>query len=115
MKYFELSNAQKRTIITEISNPGNEAYIIPFKAKFQLEDEQHVKKGLSLLISENLFLRIKKDENINFMQYYIEGECSSLDDNEGDCLSTDDKGSFSIVELYGKDEDEINIISTNFH
>lgn len=117
MKYFDLSNAQKRTIITEISNPGNEAYIISFKAKFQLEDEKYVKKALSLLISENLFLRIKKDENMNFMQYYAEGEGSLFeDDNEsslleedkGDPLFTDDKGSFSIVDMDGKDEDEIN-------
>ncbi len=66
---FELSNAQKRTIITEINNPGNEAYIISFKTRFVLDDEKYVKNALEKVISGNLNLRMKKDKNMNFMQY----------------------------------------------
>ncbi|MDO9627331.1 MAG: hypothetical protein Q7I96_06890 [Methanobacteriaceae archaeon] len=50
MDYFDLSNAQKRTIITEISKPGNEAYILSFRSKFPLEDEKYVKKALNILM-----------------------------------------------------------------
>jgi hypothetical protein len=67
---FDLSNAQKRTIITEISKPGNEAYILSFKSRFSLEDEKYVKEALGIVISGNIHLRIKQDEDMNFMQYY---------------------------------------------
>jgi amino acid adenylation domain-containing protein/thioester reductase-like protein len=88
---FDLSNAQKRTIITEINNPGNEAYIISFKLKFPLEDMIPVKKALSTIISGNLLLRMREDENLNFMQYYAPEE-----------------GSFSTMDMTRKDDDEIN-------
>lgn len=70
MNFFDLSNAQKRTIITEINNPGNEAYVISFKSSFFLEDEEYVKKALDILIGGNLLIQIKKDEAMNFRQYY---------------------------------------------
>ena len=97
MDYFDLSNAQKRTIITEISKPGNEAYILSFKSKFPLKDENHVKKALNMLISGNLQLRIKKDEDMNFMQYFA-----------------DETGSFSYVDMSDKSDDEINRFIISF-
>ncbi len=92
MDCFDLSNAQKRTIITEISKPGNEAYILSFKSKFSLEDEEYVKKALSIVISGNIHLRMKQDENMNFRQYYAHEE----------------DGLFSYVDLSDRSEDEIN-------
>ena len=91
MDYFDLSNAQKRTIITEISKPGNEAYILSFRSKFPLEDEKYVKKALNILMGGNLQLRIKKDEDMNFMQYF-----------------DDEVESFSYQDMSNKSEDEIN-------
>jgi len=130
---FDLSNAQKRTIITEISNHGNEAYIISFKSNFPLEDEEHVKKALSILISGNLQLRMRKDENMNFSQYYADEEGSVTtaekgensphssdemdentedknreDGNTGDKNKEDENTVFSIIDLTGEVEDEIN-------
>lgn len=91
MELFDLSNAQKRTIITEISKPGNEAYILSFKSKFPSEDLEYVKEALSILINGNLLLCIKKDEDMNFSQYY-----------------SDAGGSFSFQNMEGKSDDEIN-------
>ncbi len=98
MEYFELSNAQKRTIITEISKPGNESYVLSFKSKFQVDDEKYVKKALSSLISGNLHLRIKQDKNMNFMQYY----------------APEEDGSFSYLDMSDKSEDEINDFIAEF-
>jgi amino acid adenylation domain-containing protein/thioester reductase-like protein len=98
MDCFDLSNAQKRTIITEISKPGNEAYILSFKSKFSLEDEGHVKKALRILISGNLHLRMKKDENMNFRQYY----------------APEEDGLFSYEDMSDKSEDEINAFIDEF-
>ncbi|MBI5681385.1 MAG: amino acid adenylation domain-containing protein [Methanobacterium sp.] len=97
MDFFDLSNAQKRTIITEISNPGNEAYIVPFKSKFPLFDEEYVKKALDTCIGGNLRLRITKDEDMNFMQYYA-----------------DDRDLFSYLDMQDKSEDEINDFIKSF-
>ncbi|WP_414469030.1 amino acid adenylation domain-containing protein [Methanobacterium sp. ACI-7] len=97
MDCFDLSNAQKRTIITEISNPGNEAYIVSFKIRFPLEDEKFVKKALPNVMSRNLHLRIKKDEDMNFMQYY---------DSE--------KNSFLYLDIQGKSDAEVNEFMTEF-
>ena len=97
MDYFDLSNAQKRTIITEINKPGNEAYIISFKSKFPLEDEEYVKKALNTLIGGNLRLRIKQNEDMNFMQYFA-----------------DENSSFSYIDMSYKSEDEINDYITSF-
>ncbi|BDZ69586.1 non-ribosomal peptide synthetase [Methanobacterium petrolearium] len=91
MDGFELSNAQKRTIITEISKPGTEIYILSFKSKFPLKDEKYVKQALNMLIAGNLQLRIRKDEDMNFIQYYA-----------------DEPGSFSYLDMSHKSEDEIN-------
>ena len=127
MDCFDLSNAQKRTIITEISNHGNEAYIISFKSNFPLEDEEHVKKALSILISGNLQLRMRKDENMNFSQYYADEEGSVTtaekgensphssdemdentedknreDGNTGDKNKEDENTVFSIIDLTGE-------------
>ncbi len=98
MDCFDLSNAQKRTIITEISKPGNEAYILSFKSRFSLEDEGHLKKALGILISGNLHLRMKKDENMNFRQYY----------------ASEEDGLFSYVDMSDKSEDEINAFIDEF-
>jgi len=72
MNCFDLSNPQKRTIVTEISKPGTGIFTVSFKTKFPLEDEEYIKKALKIVIRGNLNLRIKKDENMNFMQYYSE-------------------------------------------
>ena len=98
MEYFDLSNAQKRTIITEISKPGNESYVLSFKSKFQLEDEKYVKEALKRVIGGNLHLRIKQDQNMNFMQYY----------------APEENGSFSYMDMSGKSEDEINDFIAEF-
>ncbi len=93
---FDLSNAQKRTIITEISKPGSETYVLSFKCRFPLEDEEYVKKALSTLIGGNLDLRIKKDQHMNFMQYYAP------------------EGYFSYLDMSDKSEDEINDFIVEF-
>ncbi len=98
MDCFDLSNAQKRTIITEISKPGNEAYILSFKSIFSLEDEDYVKKALGIIISGNLHLRMKQDEDMNFKQYY----------------APEEDGLFSYVDLSNKSEDEINAFINEF-
>ena len=98
MECFDLSNAQKRTIITEISKPGNEAYILSFKSIFSLEDEKYVKKALNIIISGNLHLRIKQDENMNFMQYH----------------APEEDGLFSYVDMSDKSEAEINTFINRF-
>ena len=66
MNCFDLSNPQKRTIVTEISKPGTGIFTVSFKTKFPLEDEEYIKKALKIVIGGNLNLRIKKDENMNF-------------------------------------------------
>lgn len=91
MDCFSLSNSQKRTIITEINNPGTETYILSFKSTFPVEDEEYLKNALCKLISGNLLLRMKKDEHMNFMQYY----------------APEDDTSFSYVDMQGKSEDEV--------
>ncbi|MCK9150623.1 non-ribosomal peptide synthetase [Methanobacterium alcaliphilum] len=97
MDYFDLSNAQKRTIITEISKPGNEAYILSFKLEFPLKDEKYVKKALDIAIDGNIQLRIKKDESMNFMQYYA-----------------DEKSSCSVIDLSENNNNEINDFIVSF-
>lgn len=97
MNYFNLSNAQKRTIITEISRPGNESYILSFQSKFPLEDENYVKKALNLIMVGNLQLRIKKNEDMSFSQYY-----------------SSEKSSFSQIDLSKMNEDEINDFIISF-
>jgi hypothetical protein len=98
MGCFDLSNAQKRTIITEISKPGNEAYILSFKSRFSLEDEEYVKKALSVVISGNLHLRMKKDESMNFRQYH----------------APEEDGLFSYEDMSDRNEDEINVFIDEF-
>ncbi|MGB9977985.1 amino acid adenylation domain-containing protein [Methanobacterium sp.] len=95
---FDLSNAQKRTIITEISKPGNEAYILSFKSRFPLEDEKYVKNALSTVISGNIHLRMKQDEHMNFRQYY----------------ASEEDGLFSYVDMSYKSEEEINDFINEF-
>lgn len=97
MGCFDLSNAQKRTIITEINNPGNEAYILSFQSKFPLEDEEYVKKALNILIDGNLLLQIKKDLHMNFMQYHAE----RVD-------------SFSCLDMQDESDDDINAFIQDF-
>ena len=97
MDGFELSNAQKRTIITEISKPGTEIYILSFKSKFPLEDEKYVKQALNMQIDGNLLLRIRKDEDMNFIQYYA-----------------DEKEPFSYLDMSNKTESEINDYIASF-
>lgn len=94
---FDLSNAQKRTIITEISKPGNEAYIVSFKVKFALDDEEYVKTALHKLIGGNLHLRMMKDEDMNFMQYYA-----------------DEEGTFLYLDMQKVSEDEFNDFIAEF-
>ena len=90
MNCFDLSNPQKRTIVTEISKPGTGIFIVSFKSRFPLEDEEYIKKALEIVISGNLNLRIKKDKNMNFMQYY-----------------SDDKGEFAFMDMSQDSIDEI--------
>jgi amino acid adenylation domain-containing protein/thioester reductase-like protein len=98
MDYFDLSNAQKRTIVTEISKPGTEAYILSFKSIFPLEDENYLKKALDTVIGYNLNLRIKKDEHMNFMQYYAD----------------ENSKSFSYMDMSNKSEEEIEDFISSF-
>ncbi|MDZ4170762.1 MAG: condensation domain-containing protein, partial [Methanobacteriaceae archaeon] len=98
MDYFDLSNAQKRTIVTEISKPGTEAYILSFKSIFPLEDENYLKKALDTVIGPDLNLRIKRDEHMNFMQYYAD----------------ENNKSFSYVDMSNKSEEEIEDFISSF-
>lgn len=70
MQFFNLSNAQKRTIVTEIGESGNDSYVLSFKYKFPVEDEKYVKIALSDIIRKKFNLRIKKDNQMEFSQYF---------------------------------------------
>ena len=107
MECFDLSNAQKRTIITEISNPGNEAYIISFKSRYPLEDEEYMKKALSILTREGIQLRIKKDENMNFSQYYADEGSVTTERKNIPPGEQDETTPFTTIDLADKDEEEI--------
>lgn len=58
MYCFDLSNAQKRTIVTEVGESGNDSYVLSFKSKFPFGDEKYVKKALNKVINGNLNLKI---------------------------------------------------------
>lgn len=70
MEYFDLSNAQKRLIVTELNTPGNDEYIVPFKCNFKLEDLKYIKRALNIIIKNNFNLQITQDSDMNYVQYY---------------------------------------------
>ena len=70
MEYFDLSNAQKRLLVTELNTPGNDEYIVPFKCNFKLEDLEYVKRSLNIVVNRNFNLRIAQDSDMNYVQYY---------------------------------------------
>lgn len=71
MQFFNLSNAQKRTIVTEIGESGNDSYVLSFKYKFPVEDEKYVKIALSDIIRKKLNLRIKKDKSNGVFSIFL--------------------------------------------
>lgn len=98
MDCFDLSNAQKRLIVTELNTPGTDAYIVPFKCIFEIEDEKYVKKALNIVVSGNFNLRITTDLDLNYVQYYAPTE----------------RDVFSYFDMSDKNKSEINDLIHTF-
>ena len=88
MKTFSLSNAQLRMITTELRNPGTTAYLIPIKFCFKKEHSQYIKNALKLVTQGNLLLRIGKNKDMEFYQYYADFDESCISEYDVTKLST---------------------------
>ena len=89
--YFDLSDAQKMIIFSDVNNPNNDAFYLNFRKDYSIRDLEYLKKAINDICIKSLNLRIKYDKNGDFKQYYFE-------DNDGE-----DK--FEYLEYDGEDID----------
>ncbi|MDO5849574.1 MAG: amino acid adenylation domain-containing protein [Methanobacteriaceae archaeon] len=75
---FDLSNAQKMILFSNIDNPSNDSFYINFRMDYDIEDLESLKYAINVISAKSFNLRIKYDSAGDFKQYYVD------DDDGGD-------------------------------
>lgn len=71
---FDLSNAQKMILFSNINNPNNESFYLNFRKDYSIGDLDYLKKGINVISAKSLNLRIKYDDAGDFKQYYFDDD-----------------------------------------
>ena len=74
MDYFNLSSAQKMLLFSEIENPHNDSFYLPFRKNYKSDDYENIKAAVKAISEEYLNLQIKYDENGEFKQYFTDDD-----------------------------------------
>ena len=74
MKLFDLSNAQKMLLFSNIENPNNTSFNLNFKREYNIDDIDYLKKAVNFIANNYLNLQIKNIENGEFKQYYVNND-----------------------------------------
>lgn len=90
---FELSNAQKMIVFSEVDKPNNDVFYLNFRKDYNLKDLEYIKEAIGLISNKSLNLQIKKDSGGDFKQYYVE---------------EDSKDTYEFFDLSGKTNEKID-------